>query len=129
MTPGTAKLAIAIAAFGVLSLARAGPVEVYREGAQFCPHDRRDGAPVLSESQIDARAIALLPGFCAASTFVTGCDAQAELVFDDWRVFVRQYRLRDGRREFEGLDHSYVILDKAGNCLANIPGTSLGATH
>lgn len=122
-------VAVACVAFGVFSLAHAGPVEVYREGAQFCPHDRRDDAPVLSESQVNARAITLLPGFCAPSTFVSGCDAQSELVFGDWRVFVRQYRLRDGHREFEGLDHSYVILDKAGNCLANIPGTSLGATH
>ena len=51
------------------------------------------------------------------------------MVRGDWRVYIRQYRLQGGQRDFGGLDHSYVILDRVGNCLANIPGTPLGALH
>jgi len=42
---------------------------------------------------------------------------------------VRQYRVGLGRHDYAGLDHSYVILDAVGNCLANIPGTELGARN
>jgi hypothetical protein len=117
----------AVAALAVAATAQAGPVESYREGPQYCPRDRPATAAVLSEQEIDARAIELLPGFCAPSHFVTGCFAEPELVRGSWRVYVRQYRLVDGRRAFGELDHSYVILDRVGNCLANIPGTPLGA--
>jgi len=109
--------------------ALAGPVEKYREGPQFCPRDRSAGAPVLTEAQINERAVALVPGFCGPSYFVSGCDAEPELVRGDWRVYVHQYKLRGGQRDRDGLDHTYVILDPVGNCLANIPGTPLGALH
>jgi hypothetical protein len=42
---------------------------------------------------------------------------------------VRQYRLAGTQHEYAGLDHSYVILDRVGNCLANIPGTELGGRN
>ena len=119
----------AAALLALATLAHAGPVESYREGRQFCPRDRPADAPALTEAEVDARAIALLPGFCSPSHFVAGCDAAPELVRGDWRVYIRQYQLRGGQRDFDGLDHSYVILDRVGNCLANIPGTPLGALN
>jgi hypothetical protein len=127
MSVRRASLALAACAFALV--AHAGPVESYREGPQFCPHDRPPTAAALSEPEVDARAIALLPGFCGPSYFVSGCFAEPELVRGSWRVYIRQYKLVDGRREFGELDHSYVILDRVGNCLANIPGTPLGALH
>jgi hypothetical protein len=105
----------------------AGPVERYRTGEQFCPRDRAATAPPLSEPDVDKRAIALLPDLCKPSYFVSGCDAQPELINEQWRVYVQQFKLRDGKPDHGGLDHSYVILDRAGNCIANIPGTPLGA--
>jgi hypothetical protein len=124
-----ARAAALVIALAMAMLAHAGPVESYREGREFCPRDRPASAPALSEAEVDARAIALLPGFCTPSHFVAGCDAQPELVRGDWRVYIRQYQLRSGQHDFDGLDHSYVILDRVGNCLANIPGTPLGALH
>lgn len=106
-----------------------GPVESYREGPQYCPRDRTSDATPLTEAQVDARALMLLPGFCGPSTFVDGCLAEPDLIRGQWRVYIRQYQLRDGERIFGGLDHTYVILDRVGNCLANIPGTPLGALH
>ncbi|MEO8847798.1 MAG: hypothetical protein ABI440_04085 [Casimicrobiaceae bacterium] len=114
----------------VAMVAHAGPVESYREGPRFCPHDVvNPGAALLTEPQVDARALALLPGFCGPSYFVSGCYAQPEFLRGQWRVYVRQYQLHDGQRVFGGLEHSYVILDRVGNCMANIPGTPLGATR
>jgi hypothetical protein len=127
--PAARRACVAVAALACALAAHAGPVESYREGPQFCPRDRPATAAALTEQQVDARAIELLPGFCAPSHFVTGCDAEPELVRGTWRVYIRQYRLVDGQREFGELDHSYVILDRVGNCLANIPGTPLGALH
>ena len=109
--------------------AAAGPVEVYRTGPEFCPHDRGAAAPALSEAQIIARALALLPRDFCTNAFVSGCDADAESTYGAWRVFVRQYKLAGGRHSYAALDHSYVILDAVGNCLANIPGTELGARN
>jgi hypothetical protein len=108
----------------------AGPVEVYREGPEFCPRDRPPTAPVLSEAAVIERARALLPkGFCALSRFVAGCDADSEFVEGTWRVFLHQYQLRGYRHDQRGLAHTYVILDPVGNCIANIPGTELGARN
>ncbi|MEO5766265.1 MAG: hypothetical protein ABIR52_13245 [Casimicrobiaceae bacterium] len=109
--------------------ALAGPVEVYRTGPQFCPGDRPQSAPHLSEAQIIDRALALLPREFCTNAFVAGCDADAESAFGAWRVFVRQYRIAEARHDYAGLDHSYVVLDRVGNCLANIPGTELGSKN
>jgi hypothetical protein len=120
----------ALAALLATQLASAGPVEVYREGPQFCPHDRSAGAPVLSEAQVIERARSLLPGdFCGPSRFVAGCDAQTEFALGSWRVYFHQYHVRDGVHDWGGLDHTYVILDRVGNCYANIPGTAFGAPN
>ena len=54
---------------------------------------------------------------------MSGCDFEPEVAYDSWRVFARQYKLVDGDKRYGGLDHSYVVLDAVGNCLANIPGT------
>lgn len=114
-----ALVAGCVTAGGALS----GPVMVYREG-KACPHDRPADAPRLTEDQVIARARALLPaGFCGPTHFVSGCDFEPEVAFDSWRVYVRQYRLSNGTRQYGGLDHSYVVLDPVGNCVANIPGT------
>ena len=60
-------------------LAGAGPIEVYREGPRYCPHDRSATAPVMSETEAIERARALLPaGYCDPGTFVSGCDVLAE---------------------------------------------------
>ncbi len=127
---GLWRAALAVMSVGTMAtVALAGPVERYRTGAEFCPRDRVASAPRLTEKEIDARAIALLPDLCKPSTFVTACDAEPELINDQWRVYVQQYKLRDGVVDHGGLDHSYVILDPVGNCIANIPGTPLGALH
>ena len=110
-------------AFLVASAALAGPVLVYREGAH-CPHDRLATAPRITAAQAIERAQALLPAdFCGPTWYVSGCDFDPEHAFDNWRVFARQYKLVNGEKEFRGRDHSYVVLDAVGNCLANIPGT------
>jgi len=111
------------------TMAAAGPVETYRTGPEFCPRDRPATAAVLSEAQIIDRALRLLPADFCTNAFSAGCDADAESTYGAWRVFVRQYRKSGGRHDYAGLDHSYVILDAVGNCLANIPGTELGARN
>jgi hypothetical protein len=113
----------ALAALGA-GAAAAGPVLVYREGAEFCPRDRPATAPVLTAEQAIERARALLPKtFCGPTYFVDGCDAEPEFALGVWRIYVHQYRLSGTAKDRGGLDHSYVILDPVGNCVANIPGT------
>jgi len=103
--------------------ALAGPVLVYREGA-YCPQDRPATAPRITAAQAIERGKALLPAdFCGPTWYVSGCDFDPEWAFDTWRVFARQYKLVNGEKEYQGRDHSYVVLDAVGNCLANIPGT------
>jgi len=112
------------------SCASAGPVEVYRTGPEFCPHDRGAQSPVISEGQAIVRARALVPrDFCGPTVFVSGCDAEPEYAYDAWRIFVHQYKLSGGHKDRGGLAHTYVVLDRVGNCLANIPGTELGARN
>jgi hypothetical protein len=79
--------------------ALAGAVEAYRQGPGDCPRDR----------PADARRI-------------TAAE-DAEWALDTWRVYALQYRLDDGQKNHRGREHSYVILDPVGNCIANIPGT------
>lgn len=117
---------VAVAALALLAAwpAAAGPVLVYREGPEFCPRDRPASAPALTAEQAIERARALLPAsFCAPSFFVDGCDSEPEFALGVWRIYVHQYKLAGTRRERGGLEHSYVILDPVGNCVANIPGT------
>ena len=110
--------------------ALAGPVEIYRTGPEFCPRDRAASAPALTEKEAIERARALLPrDFCGPTAFVSGCDADTEWANGAWRVFVRQYKQSGDRKDLGGLTHSYVILDRVGNCLANIPGTELGGRN
>jgi len=114
-----ASAAIYFCAGGAL----AGPVLVYREGA-FCPQDRPATAPRITAAQAVERARELLPkDFCGPTWYVSGCDFDPEWALDTWRVYAHQYKLVDGAKEHRGRDHSYVVLDAVGNCLANIPGT------
>jgi hypothetical protein len=124
-------LAATALAFAVGStVAAAGPVEVYRTGARFCPRDRNTQGPALTEAQAIERARSLLPGdFCGPTAFVSGCDVIPEYALHAWRIFFQQYKLRVQVHDEGGLDHSYVILDAFGNCDANIPGTREGATR
>ena len=123
-----ARGSLTTALFGLATAAYAAPVEVYREGPEFCPRDRPATAPVLTRAAAIDRARSLLPrGFCALSRFVAGCDAEIELVEGTWRIFLQQYQLRGYRHDARGLGHTYVILDAVGNCLANIPGTEMGS--
>jgi hypothetical protein len=116
-----AALALALAA-----AVSAGPVEVYREGPQYCPRDRPANAASINAAQAIERARSLLPpDFCGPAWSIDGCDADTEHVDDTWRVYLHQYRARSGRHDWSGLTHSYVILDRVGNCVANIPGTEL----
>jgi hypothetical protein len=108
----------------VATPALSGPVLVYREAPEFCPRDRPLDGPVITEGQAIERARTLLPKtFCGPSLFVDGCDAEPEFALGAWRIYVQQYKLSGGRKERGGLEHSYVILDPVGNCVANIPGT------
>lgn len=114
---------IALAAALALPAA-AGPVFDTRDDPRHCPRDRPDGAPTLDATQAIARALAFVPDrFCGPTSRVDGCDADVETVGDTFRVYVHQYRLRGGRHDWSLLAHTYVILDRAGNCLAHIPGT------
>ena len=125
-----AMLAAASLAFATCFSTFAGPVEVYRTGPQFCPHDRPASSRILTEAEAIVRARTLLPrDFCGPDAFVSGCDAEPEYAYDAWRIFVHQYKQIGSQRERGGLDHTYVILDRVGNCLANIPGTELGARN
>jgi len=121
---GTARVAPRRCALGAgilaAAAATAGPVETYRLGPEFCPHDRPATAAVLSEAQIVERSLRLLPADFCSNIFSAGCDADRRIDVRRWRVFVRQYRVGLGRHDYAGLDHSYVILDAVGNCLANI---------
>lgn len=125
------RCAIAVAAVAPIApIAHAGPIEVYREGPRFCPRDRTAGAASISEAQATERARALLPDdYCGTTTFVSGCDVIAEYALGSWRIYFHQYQLRGGRHDWSGLTHSYVVLDRVGNCDANIPGTEQGATR
>jgi len=119
-------------ALGALMLAStmtlAGPVEVYREGPRYCPREHGADAPTLGEADIVALARKLLPdGFCGPTRWVAGCDVSVEYEHGSWRVYLHQYRREPARHDWLGLDHTYVILDRVGNCLANIPGTPLGS--
>ena len=121
--PRRGALAMIVAPLLVASTALAGPVLVYREGA-YCPQDRPATAPRITATEAIERARALLPDdFCGPTWFVSGCDFDPEWALDSWRVYVHQYKLVRGEKEYGGRDHSYVILDAVGNCLANIPGT------
>lgn len=123
-----AALATAALAGALIAAAHAAPVEVYRTGPRYCPHDRPADGPVLSEAQAIERARSLLPDdFCGPSWFVSGCDAEPEYALGNWRIYVHQYKQRAGARDYGGLSHTYVILDRVGNCQANIPGTEVGA--
>jgi hypothetical protein len=120
------KVAMAIAAGLVVGFtaANAGPVLVYRVGDQACPHDRPADAPRITAAQAVERAKELLPkDFCSPSWWVSGCDFDPEWAYDTWRVFAQQYRLDGDAKDTRGRDHSYIVLDAVGNCIANIPGT------
>jgi len=117
----------AVAACLAASSAQGGPVEGYREGPRYCPRDRAPTSAALAEGEAIARARTLLPdGFCGPHPRMDGCDADAEYIHDTWRVYFHQYRLSAGRHDWQGLEHTYVILDRVGNCIANIPGTPEG---
>jgi hypothetical protein len=104
--------------------ALAGAVEVYRQGPGECPRDRPADARRITAAEAVERARSLLPkAFCGPTWFVSGCDFDTEWALDTWRVYALQYRLEDGQKNHRGRDHSYVILDPFGNCIANIPGT------
>ena len=119
----------ATVAFALLSATvQAGPVEVLREGERYCPRDREPNAAALTEAQVIERARTLLPAeFCGPTAFVSGCDVLPEFATGSWRIYFHQFHLRDGRRDWSGLTHTYVVLDRVGNCYANIPGTEQGA--
>ena len=123
-TPTSRLALLAAGTWLVASQALAGPVLVYREAPGQCPHDRPADARPIAEAEAIRRATELLPReFCGPSRFVSGCSFDAEWALGTWRVYALQYRDVAGRRDSGGLEHSYVILDAVGNCVANIPGT------
>lgn len=122
--PAFARRAAALALVAIATGATGGPVLVYREGDAFCPKDRAPGGPLITAHEAAERAKALMPKeFCGPDWWVDGCDYDPEYALDSWRVYVRQWKRVDGRKQYEPRDHSYVVLDPVGNCLANIPGT------
>jgi len=83
----------------------------------------------MTELQAIDRARELLPrDFCGPSARVSGCELEAEFVLSAWRVYIHQFKHAAGGTARAGLAHTYLILDQAGNCLAHIPGTDLGAS-
>ena len=115
---------LVLAVLATANVAVAGPVLVYREGAAFCPKDRPATAPRITANEAAERAKALMPKeFCGPDGWVDGCDYDSEFALDSWRVYVRQWKRIDGRKQYEPREHSFVVLDPVGNCLANIPGT------
>ena len=123
---------LTIGAAALLSGAPAlsGPVEVYREGARYCPRGLPPTAPRIDVAQAERIAIKLVPdGFCGPTSSVGGCDLVTENWYDSWRVYVHQYRQRPNAHDWAALTHTYVILDPVGNCIANLPGTEPGATR
>jgi hypothetical protein len=126
----TRRILFCVASLPLSLAAVAGPVEDYRTGPQYCPQDRPLTTSPLTESQAIERARMLLPhDFCGPNVFVSDCDADSELANGAWRIFVQQYKQTSHGKDVGGLTHSYVILDRVGNCLANIPGTELGARN
>jgi hypothetical protein len=108
----------------------AGPVDAYRTGPEYCPHDRSPGAARITQAEAVERTRVLLPkDFCGPSVFVTGCTFDVENEYDSWRVYAHQYKDVGGRKDKGGLAHTYLILDAVGNCLAHIPGTEFGANN
>lgn len=113
-----------LAVLAAANIAVAGPVLVYREGAAFCPKDRPATGPRITANEAAERAKALMPKeFCGPDGWVDGCDYDSEFALNSWRVYVRQWKRIDGRKQYEPREHSFVVLDPVGNCLANIPGT------
>ena len=124
MIGATSARGLALAALAAANVAVAGPILVYREGAAFCPKDRPASAPRITATEAADRAKALMPKeFCGPDGWVDGCDYDPEFALDSWRVYVRQWKRIDGRKQYEPREHSFVVLDPVGNCLANIPGT------
>ena len=115
----------ALAALAIVAqTAVAGPILVYREGAPYCPKDRPASGPRITAAEAAERARTLMPKeFCGPDAWVDGCDYDPEYALESWRVYVRQWKQVAGRKQYEPRDHSYVVLDPVGNCLANIPGT------
>ena len=95
----------------------------------YCPHDRCDGAPTLTEAQAIERARALLPReFCGPDAFVTGLRRRTGAGVR--RVADLRPPTQDGRAAGRGdLTHLITLRSSiaVGNYLANIPGTELGA--
>jgi hypothetical protein len=125
-----ARSVVAAVAAGFALGTAAGPVDLYLDGPQFCPRDVPATAPRIGEAQAIARTKTMVPrDFCGPTAFVSGCTFDVENEYDSWRVYVHQYRDVAGRKEKGGLQHTYLILDKVGNCLAHIPGTEFGANN
>ena len=130
MTRRARRRAAAAVAVLVAGTAGAGPVDLYLVGPQLCPADVPKSAQRITEAQAIARTRTMLPaGFCGPSAFVSGCTYDVENEYDSWRVYVHQYKDVRGRKDKGGLQHTYLILDAVGNCLAHIPGTEFGANN
>lgn len=129
MGRGAAKLLLALV--GALATAvAAGPVDLYLDGPQLCPRTLPATAPRINADQAATRTQGMVPpGFCGPNTFVSGCTFDVENEYDSWRVYIHQYKDRGGRKDPSGLEHTYLILDAVGNCIAHIPGTPLGAKY
>ena len=126
--PRNARRAVAALVAGFALGAAAGPVDLYLDGPQYCPRDVPATAPRIDEAQAIARTRTMLPReFCGPTAFVSGCTYDVENEYDTWRVYAHQYRDVAGRKEKGGLQHTYLILDAVGNCIAHIPGTEFGA--
>jgi len=114
----------------VAAVAEAGPVDLYLDGPQLCPRSLPANAPRINADQAATRTRGMVPpGFCGPNVFVSGCTFDVENEYDSWRVYVHQYKDRGGRMDPGGLEHTYLILDAVGNCIAHVPGTPFGAKY
>ena len=81
-------------------------------------------ARITRRREAIARSHLLPDGFCGPSReSSTAATSTWRTIAGTWRVYAHQYKLRDGRHDWTRLTHTYVILDRVGNCLAHIPGT------
>jgi hypothetical protein len=125
---GRARRALGALLLLIASPLVAGPVEVYREGPRFCPRDRASDAPALTEAQAIERARTMLPAdFCGPSWAVSGCDTLTEFRAGELAHLLPSVQAARRHARPRRPDPHYVILDRVGNCYANIPGTEFGA--
>ena len=86
----------------------AGPVRsrsTAKVARYLSPRSRPAMAPARrSTGDRRARGRCCPTDYCGPTSFVDGCDVLTEYAMGSWRIYFHQYRLRDGQRDWGGLD-------------------------